>query len=165
MENAWILLTVVFTVLISLLIYEKRKRTNHQNQLNINEKFVINENKVGKNKVITMRLSLEDETITLVDAIKLFQPKGIRLNNKGIFEKKIADDLSYFVANLKEPGYFKDDQSILGFTFFFVSSYEIDDKRHYENMKKDINEINSIINGKIIDDSSFTKETHNKEFV
>ena len=165
MENAWILLTVVFTVLISLLIYEKRKRTNHQNQLNINEKFVINENKVGKNKVITMRLSLEDETITLVDAIKLFQPKAIRLNNKGIFEKKITDDFSYFVANLTEPGYFKDDQSILGFTFFFVSSYEIDDKRHYENMKKDINEINSIINGKIIDDSSFTKETPDKEFV
>jgi len=165
MENAWILLTVVFTVLISLLIYEKRKRTNHQNQLNINEKFVINENKVGKNKVITMRLSLEDETITLVDAIKLFQPKAIRLNNKGIFEKKITDDFSYFVANLTEPGYFKDDQSILGFTFFFVSSYEIDDKRHYENMKKDINEINSIINGKIIDDSSFTKETPDKKFV
>ena len=165
MENAWILLTVVFTVLISLLIYEKRKRTNHQNQLNINEKFVINENKVGKNKVITMRLSLEDETITLVDAIKLFQPKAIRLNNKGIFEKKITDDFSYFVANLTEPGYFKDDQCILGFTFFFVSSYEIDDKRHYENMKKDIDEINSIMNGKIIDDSSFYRETADKEFV
>ena len=104
MENAWILLTVIFTVLISLLIYEKRKRANHQNQLNINEKFVINENKVGKNKVITMRLSLEGKTITLVDAIKLFQPKSIRLNSKGIFEKKITDSFSYFIANLTEPG-------------------------------------------------------------
>ena len=165
MENAWILLTVVFTVLISLLIYEKRKRTNHQNQLNINEKFVINENKVGKNKVITMRLSLEDKTITLVDAIKLFQPKSIRLNNKGIFEKKITDSFSYFIANLTEPGYFKDDKNILGFTFFFISSYEIDDKRHYEYMKKDIYEINSIIKGKIIDDSSFKNEIIDKEFV
>ena len=83
MENAWILLTVIFTVLISLLIYEKRKRTNHENQLNINEQFVINENQVGKNKVITVRLSLENKTITLVDAIELFRPKSIQLNNKG----------------------------------------------------------------------------------
>jgi len=153
MENAWILLTVIFTVLISLLIYEKRKRTNHENQLNINEQFVINENQVGKNKVITVRLSLENKTITLVDAIKLFQPKSIQLNNKGIFEKKINDSFSYFIANLIEPGYFEDDQNISGFTFFFVASYEIDDKRHYEQMKKDIYEINSIINGKIIDDT------------
>jgi len=120
MENAWILLTVIFTGLISLLIYEKRKRTNHQNQLNINEKFVINENKVGKNKVITMRLSLEGKTITLVDAIKLFQPKSIRLNNKGIFEKKITDSFSYFIANLTEPGYFKDDQKIQIFENFVM---------------------------------------------
>jgi len=153
MENAWILLTVIFTVLVSLLIYEKRKRTNHENQLNINEQFVINENQVGKNKVITVRLSLENKTITLVDAIKLFQPKSIQLNNKGIFEKKINDSFSYFIANLIEPGYFEDDQNISGFTFFFVASYEIDDKRHYEQMKKDIYEINSIINGKIIDDT------------
>ena len=153
MENAWILLTVIFTVLISLLIYEKRKRTNNENQLNINEQFVINENQVGKNKVITVRLSLENKTITLVDAIELFRPKSIQLNNKGIFEKKINDSFSYFIANLIEPGYFEDDQNISGFTFFFVASYEIDDKRHYENMKKDINEINSIINGKIIDDT------------
>ncbi len=153
MENAWILLTVIFTVLISLLIYEKRKRTNHENQLNINEQFVINENQVGKNKVITVRLSLENKTITLVDAIELFRPKSIQLNNKGVFEKKINDSFSYFIANLIEPGYFKDDQNIPGFTFFFVASYEIDDKRHYEQMKKDIYEINSIINGKIIDDT------------
>tara|TARA_B100000029_G_C17331591_1_gene871864 strand:- start:307 stop:804 length:498 start_codon:yes stop_codon:yes gene_type:complete len=165
MESAWILLTAIFAGLISILIYEKRKRTNHQNQLNINENFIINENKAGKNKVITMRLSLEGETITLVDAIKLFQPKSIRLNSKGIFEKKITDSFSYFVANLKEPGYFKDDQSIAGFTFFFVSSYEIDDKRYYEDMKKDLDEINSIINGKIIDDSNFKNEITSEEFV
>ena len=150
---------------MSLLIYEKRKKDNHENQFNINEKLVINENKVGKNKAITMRLTLEEKTITLVDAIKLFKSKSISLNNKGIFEKKITDSFSYFIANLTEPGYFKDDQSILGFTFFFVSGYEIDDKRHYENMKKDVYEINSIINGKIIDDSSFKKELIDKEFV
>ena len=164
MENAWILLTVIFTVLISLLIYEKRKRANYQNQLNINEKFVINENKLGKNKVITIRLSLEDKTITLLDAIKLFRPKLISLNNKGVFEKKITDNFSYFIANLIEPGYFKDDQAILGFTFFFISSYEIEDKRHYEDMKKDIYEINSIVNGTIIDDSTFNNEITSEEF-
>ena len=164
MENAWILLTVIFAVLLSLLIFEKKKRNNNQNQLNINEKFVINENKLGKNKVITIRLSLEDKTITLLDAIKLFRPKLISLNNKGVFEKKITDNFSYFIANLIEPGYFKDDQAILGFTFFFISSYEIEDKRHYEDMKKDIYEINSIVNGTIIDDSTFNNEITSEEF-
>jgi len=159
MENAWILLTVIFVVFISLLIYENRTRHNNQDQININEGFAINENQFGKNKVITMRLSLEEKTITLLDAIKLFKSKSIKLNNKGIFEKKITDNFSYFIANLTEPGYFKDDQNITGFTFFFVASYEIDDKRHYKKMKRDIYEINSVINGKIIDESTFREKS------
>lgn len=154
-DNAWILLTAIFIVLITLLIYEKKKRNEANNHLNINENFVINENKVNENEVISMRLSLKGRTITLIDAVELFKSKSIQMNNKGIFEKKINDNCSYFVANLTEPGYFKNDKSIHGFTFFFLSSYEIDDKRHYEEMKKDIYEINSIFKGKIRDDSIF----------
>ena len=42
MENSWILLSIIFILLISLLIYENRKRKNSNNQLSINEKFIIN---------------------------------------------------------------------------------------------------------------------------
>ena len=44
MEDTWILLTIIFTVLISLLIFEKWKRNKSDNHLSINEKFVINQN-------------------------------------------------------------------------------------------------------------------------
>jgi len=155
MDDTWILLTLIFTALISLLVFEKWKRNKTDNHLNINENFVINQNKVDENEAISMRLLLENKTITLIEAIDLFKSKSIHLNNKGIFEKKISKNFSYYIANLTEPGYFKDDKNIAGFTFFFVSGYEIDDKRHYEKMKNDINEINTVIKGKIRDDSNF----------
>jgi len=155
MENTWIVLTIIFTVLISLLIFEKRKRNKANNHLSINEKFVINQNNNDDKEAISMRLLLGGKTITLIEAIELFKSKSIYLNNKSIFEKKISKNFSYYIANLTEPGYFKDDKSIIGFTFFFISGYEIDDKRHYEKMKDDINEINAVIRGKIRDDSNF----------
>ena len=161
MENTWILLTIIFTVLISLLIFEKWKRNKPDNHLSINEKFVINQNNVGQKEPISMRLLLENKTITLIEAIDLFKSKSISLNNKGIFEKKLSKNFSYYIANLTEPGYFKDDKSIVGFTFFFISGYEIDDKRNYEKMKADINEINAVIKGKIRDDSNFTNTNQN----
>ena len=43
MEDTWILLTIIFTVLISLLIFEKWKRNKSDNHLSINEKFIIND--------------------------------------------------------------------------------------------------------------------------
>ena len=87
-DNAWILLTAIFIVLITLLIYEKKKRNEANKHLNINENFVINENKVNENEVISMRLSLKGRTIKLIDAVELFKSKSIQMNNKGIFEKK-----------------------------------------------------------------------------
>jgi len=161
MENTWIVLTIIFTVLISLLIFEKRKRNKANNHLSINEKFVINQNNNDDKEAISMRLLLGGKTITLIEAIELFKSKSIYLNNKSIFEKKISKNFSYYIANLTEPGYFKDDKSIIGFTFFFISGYEIDDKRHYEKMKDDINEINAVIRGKIRDDSNFMNTNKN----
>jgi hypothetical protein len=72
------------------------------------------------------------------------------------------DTLSYSVANLYEPGYFDNDQNIQGFTFYFVSEYQIDDKRRYDEMKQDITLINMILKGNLIYDSN-AENQENKE--
>ena len=153
MENSWIFLSVIFILLITLLIYEKSKRNKSDNQLSINEKFIIN-NKAGNNEVLSIRLSLKTNPITLKKSISLFRPYSIILNKKGIFEKYINDTVSYFVANLYEPGYFNNDQNVQGFTFYFVSEYQIDDKRRYDGMKQDVTAINQILEGNLTYDSN-----------
>ena len=140
-------------MLITLLIYEKSKRNKSDNQLSINEKFIIN-NKADNNKVLSIRLSLKSNPITLRKSISLFRPYSIILNKKGIFEKYINDTVSYFVANLYEPGYFNNDQNVQGFTFYFVSEYQIDDKRRYHEMKQDVTSINQILEGNLTYDSN-----------
>ena len=159
MENSWIVLSVIFILLISLLIYENRKRKKSDNQLSINEKFIIN-NKATNNEVLTIRLSIMSDPITLKKSINIFKAYSINLNKKGIFEKYMNDSVSYFVANLYEPGYFNNDQNIQGFTFYFISEYQIHDKRRYEEMKQDVLTINKILNGKI----SYDYNTANKEY-
>lgn len=157
MEYSWILLSIIFILLISLLIYENRKRKNSNNQLSINEKFIIN-NKASDNEVLTIRLSIKSDPITLKKSINIFKAYSINLNKKGIFEKYMNDSVSYFVANLYEPGYFNNDQNIQGFTFYFISEYQIDDKRRYDEMKQDVNTVNKILKGKITYDHN-TKNT------
>jgi len=153
MENSWILLSIIFILLISLLIYEKSKRNKSDNQLSINEKFIIN-NKADNNEVLSIRLSLRTNPITLKKSISLFKTYSIRLNKKGIFEKYINDTVSYFIANLYEPGYFNNDQNIQGFTFYFVSEYQIDDKRRYDQMKQDATALNQVLEGNLSYDSN-----------
>ena len=119
MEYSWILLSVIFFLLVTFLIYENRKRNKSDNQLSINEKFIIN-NKAENNKVLSIRLSIKNDPITLKKSITIFKTYSIILNKKGIFEKYMNDTLSYSVANLYEPGYFDNDQNIQGFTFYFV---------------------------------------------
>ena len=152
MENSWILLSIIFILLITLLIYEKRKRNKSDNQLSINEKFIIND-KAENNEVLSIRLSIKSHPITLKKSINIFKTYSIILNKKGIFEKYMNDNVSYFVANLYEPGYFIDDQNIQGFTFYFVSEYQIDDKRRYDEMKQDVTALNQTLEGNVSYDS------------
>ncbi|MCH2476895.1 MAG: cell division protein ZipA C-terminal FtsZ-binding domain-containing protein [Gammaproteobacteria bacterium] len=152
MENSWILLSIIFILLITLLIYEKRKRNKSDNQLSINEKFIIND-KAENNEVLSIRLSIKSHPITLKKSINIFKTYSIILNKKGIFEKYMNDSVSYFVANLYEPGYFIDDQNIQGFTFYFVSEYQIDDKRRYDEMKQDVTALNQTLEGNVSYDS------------
>ena len=135
-------------MLITLLIYEKRKRNKSDNQLSINEKFIIND-KAENNEVLSIRLSIKSHPITLKKSINIFKTYSIILNKKGIFEKYMNDSVSYFVANLYEPGYFIDDQNIQGFTFYFVSEYQIDDKRRYDEMKQDVTALNQTLEGNV----------------
>ena len=139
-------------MLITLLIYEKRKRNKSDNQLSINEKFIINDKAEG-NEVLSIRLSIKSHPITLKKSINIFKTYSIILNKKGIFEKYMNDSVSYFVANLYEPGYFIDDQNIQGFTFYFVSEYQIDDKRRYDEMKQDVTALNQTLEGNVSYDS------------
>ena len=139
-------------MLITLLIYEKRKRNKSDNQLSINEKFIIND-KAENNEVLSIRLSIKSHPITLKKSINIFKTYSIILNKKGIFEKYMNDSVSYFVANLYEPGYFIDDQNIQGFTFYFVSEYQIDDKRRYDEMKQDVTALNKTLEGNVSYDS------------
>ena len=139
-------------MLITLLIYEKRKRNKSDNQLSINEKFIIND-KAENNEVLSIRLSIKNHPITLKKSINIFKTYSIILNKKGIFEKYMNDSVSYFVANLYEPGYFIDDQNIQGFTFYFVSEYQIDDKRRYDEMKQDVTALNQTLEGNVSYDS------------
>ena len=139
-------------MLITLLIYEKRKRNKSDNQLSINEKFIIND-KAEDNEVLSIRLSIKSHPITLKKSINIFKTYSIILNKKGIFEKYMNDSVSYFVANLYEPGYFIDDQNIQGFTFYFVSEYQIDDKRRYDEMKQDVTALNQTLEGHVSYDS------------
>ena len=152
MENSWILLSIIFILLITLLIYEKRKRNKSDNQLSINEKFIIND-KAENNEVLSIRLSIKSHPRTLKKSINIFKTYSIILNKKGIFEKYMNDSVSYFVANLYEPGYFIDDQNIQGFTFYFVSEYQIDDKRRYDEMKQDVTALNQTLEGNVSYDS------------
>ena len=152
MESSWILLSIIFVLLITLLIYEKRKRNKSDNQLSINEKFIIND-KAENNEVLSIRLSIKSHPITLKKSINIFKTYSIILNKKGIFEKYMNDSVSYFVANLYEPGYFIDDQNIQGFTFYFVSEYQIDDKRRYDEMKQDVTALNRTLEGNVSYDS------------
>ena len=139
-------------MLITLLIYEKKKRNKSDNQLSINEKFIIND-KAEDNEVLSIRLSIKSHPITLKKSINIFKTYSIILNKKGIFEKYMKDSVSYFVANLYEPGYFINDQNIQGFTFYFVSEYQIDDKRRYDEMKQDVAALNQILGGSVSYDS------------
>ena len=92
--------------------------------------------------------------VTLKEVINVFQSFGLLLNNKGIFEKKINAESVYYVANLNEPGYFKDDQNIKGFTFFYVAKNHIFDRHVSDQMNKDSESVLKHFNGVYLDNHS-----------
>ena len=76
------------------------------------------------------------------------------MNTSGIFEKQINADSSYYVANLNEPGYFKNDRNIKGFTFFYVAKNHIFDRHVSDQMEIDSVMILNEMNGVFLENAS-----------
>tara|TARA_X000000368_G_scaffold130587_1_gene102617 strand:- start:420 stop:893 length:474 start_codon:yes stop_codon:yes gene_type:complete len=157
MDIAWIALTLIFTVLLLILLFNKKGKEKPNREINFHEKIVINELEENRNNTPSLRMSFTNNDVSLKEVIKIFKSFGLLLNNKGIFEKKINAESVYYVANLNEPGYFKDDQNIKGFTFFYVAKNHIFDRHVSDQMKKDSESVLNHFSGVYLDN-------HSKEF-
>ena len=157
MDIAWIALTLIFTVLLLILLFNKKGKEKPNREINFHEKIVINELEENRNNTPSLRMSFTNNDVSLKEVVKIFKSFGLLLNNKGIFEKKINAESVYYVANLNEPGYFKDDQNIKGFTFFYVAKNHIFDRNVSDQMKKDSESVLNHFSGVYLDN-------HSKEF-
>ena len=154
MDTAWIVLTLIFAILLLILLLNKKGKEKPNREINFNENIVINELKGNRYNTPSLRMSFATNDVTLKEVINVFQSFGILLNNKGIFEKKINAESVYYVANLNEPGYFKDDQNIKGFTFFYVAKNHIFDRHISDQMNKDSESVLKHFNGVYLDNHS-----------
>ena len=154
MDIAWIILTTIFAFLLLILLFNKRGKDKPNREINIHDKIVINDINNQNINTPSRRISLLENSTTLKELIYIFKNYGLKLNSSGIFEKKINDDSSYYVANLNEPGYFKNDREIKGFTFFYVAKNHIFDRHVSDRMEEDSNMILKEMNGVLLDNKS-----------
>ena len=154
MDIAWIALTLIFTILLLILLFNKNGKEKPNREINFDEKIVISELEENKNNTPSLRMSFANNDLSLKEVINVFKSFGLVLNNKGVFEKKINTESVYYVANLNEPGYFKDDQNIKGFTFFYVAKNHIFDRHVSDQMKKDSESVLNHFSGVYLDNHS-----------
>jgi hypothetical protein len=154
MDIAWIVLTLIFTILLLILLFNKKGKNKPNREINFHEKIVINELGNNKNNTPSIRMSFANNDVSLKEVITFFKSFELRLNNNGIFEKKINAESVYYVANLNEPGYFKDDQNIKGLTFFYVAKNHIFDRHVSDQMKKDSESVLNHFIGTYLDNHS-----------
>ena len=154
MDIAWIVLTLIFTILLLILLFNKKGKNKPNREINFHEKIVINELGNNKNNTPSIRMSFANNDVSLKEVITFFKSFELRLNNNGIFEKKINAESVYYVANLNEPGYFKDDQNIKGLTFFYVAKNHIFDRHVSDQMKKDSESVLNHFVGTYLDNHS-----------
>ena len=149
MDILWITLTTIFAFLLLILLFNKKDKDKPNREINIHDKIVINDINTQKINTPSRRISLSENTISLKELIHTFKKYGLELNSSGIFEKKISPDSSYYVANLNEPGYFKNDRDIRGFTFFYIAKNHIYDRHVSDQMEEDsgtiLNEMNAVL--------------------
>ena len=157
MDIAWITLTTIFVFLLLILLFNKKVKNKPNREINIHDKIVINDINNQKINTPSRRISLLDNSFTLKELIYIFKNYGLELNSSGIFEKKINADSSYYVANLNEPGYFKNDREIKGFTFFYVAKNHIYDRYVSDQMEEDSSMILKEMNGVLLDNTSEEK--------
>ena len=154
MDIAWITLTTIFAFLLLILLFNKKDKDKPNPEINIHDKIVINDINNQNINTPSRRISLLENSTTLKELIYIFKNHGLELNSSGIFEKKINAESSYYVANLNEPGYFKNDRDIKGFTFFFVAKNHIYDRHVSDQMEKDSVMILKEMNGVLVDNTS-----------
>ena len=137
MDILWITLTTIFAFLLLILLFNKKDKDKPNREISIHDKIVINDINNQKINTPSKRISLSENSISLKELIRIFKNYGLELNTSGIFEKQINADSSYYVANLNEPGYFKNDRNIKGFTFFYVAKNHIFDRHVSDQMQID----------------------------
>ena len=154
MDIAWIILTLIFGSLLLILLFNKKAKDKSNSEINIHEKIVINDINDHKTNTPSRRISLSENDLSLKELVKIFKNYELILNTSGIFEKRINTDSSYYVANLNEPGYFKNDKEIKGFTFFYVAKNHIFDRHVSDEMEKDSNMILKQLNAVLLENIS-----------
>ena len=154
MDILWITLTTIFTFLLLILLFNKKDKDKPNREINIHDKIVINDINTQKINTPSRRISLSENTISLKELIHTFKKYGLELNSSGIFEKKISPDSSYYVANLNEPGYFKNDRDIRGFTFFYIAKNHIYDRHVSDQMEEDSGTILNKMNAVLLENKS-----------
>ena len=151
MDIAWATLTLVFVTLLLILLFNKQAKDKPKREINIHEKIVINDINNKKTNTPSRRISLSENDLSLKELIQIFKNYELKLNSSGIFEKKINADSSYYVANLNEPGYFKNDKEIKGFTFFYIAKNHIFDRHVSDQMEKDSDMVLKQLNGVLLE--------------
>ena len=154
MDILWITLTTIFAFLLLILLFNKKDKDKPNREISIHDKIVINDISNQKINTPSRRISLSENSISLKDLIPIFKNYDLELNSSGIFEKKINADSSYYVANLNEPGYFKNDRNIKGFTFFYVAKNHIFDRHVSDQMEIDSVKILNEMNGVFLENTS-----------
>tara|TARA_Y100001970_G_scaffold245885_1_gene313296 strand:+ start:6020 stop:6490 length:471 start_codon:yes stop_codon:yes gene_type:complete len=154
MDIAWITLTLVFVLLLLLLLINKKAKDKPNREINIHEKIAINDINDQITNTPSRRISLSDNDLSLKKLIRIFKDYELKLNSSGIFEKKINKDSSYYVANLNEPGYFKNDREIKGLTFFYIAKNHIFDRHVSDQMEEDSDMLVKQLNGVLLENIS-----------
>ena len=154
MDILWITLTTIFAFLLLILLFNKKDKDKPNREINIHDKIVINDINNQKINTPSKRISLSENSISLKELIRIFKNYGLELNTSGIFEKQINADSSYYVANLNEPGYFKNDRNIKGFTFFYIAKNHIFDRHVSDQMQIDSGMILNEMNGVLLENTS-----------
>jgi len=154
MDIAWISLTLLFVILLLILLFNKNAKDKPNREINIHETMVINDKNDQKTNTPSRRISLSENNLSLKELIQIFKNYELKLNSNGIFEKKINADTSYYVANLNEPGYFKNDREIKGLTFFYIAKNHIFDRHISDQMEKDLDMILKQLNGVLLENIS-----------
>ena len=154
MDIAWISLTLIFVILLLILLFNKKAKDKPNREIKIHEKIAINDINDQKTNTPSRRISLSGNDLSLKELIQIFRNYELKLNSSGIFEKKINADSSYYVANLNEPGYFKNDKEIKGFTFFYIAKNHIFDRHVSDQMEKDSEMMLKQLNGVLLENIS-----------